>query len=162
MSKQAKVATLVVATAPRATSKAAARQAKYNFIAGGVAGAVAVLLTGLSLTHLSHGIEIVTSAPGWESWLMAIGIDVGFVALEVANMLVGAALRKQIAPYTNKAITGTLAGSAILNAMAFAAPSYATGNYYLMVPAVLLGLAIPALILCTAKVGTTCLLANRT
>src|SRR5262245_745099 len=37
-------------------------------------GAVAVTLTALSLSHLAHGIELVTHADGWESWAMAIGI----------------------------------------------------------------------------------------
>jgi hypothetical protein len=44
--------------------------------------AVASTLTALSLTHLAHGISIVTAAPRWENWAMAIGIDLGFVALE--------------------------------------------------------------------------------
>ena len=41
---------------------------------------VAVVLTALSLSHLAHGIELVTRAPAWEAWSMAIGIDLGFVA----------------------------------------------------------------------------------
>src|SRR5215831_1963357 len=34
-------------------------------------GAVAVTLTALSLSHLAHGIEIVTGCQPWEGWAMA-------------------------------------------------------------------------------------------
>jgi hypothetical protein len=32
-----------------------------------------VTLTALSLSHLAHGVEIVTGSSTWESWAMAIG-----------------------------------------------------------------------------------------
>jgi len=45
-----------------------------------------LVLTALSLPHLAHGIELVTGAPAWESWLMAIGIDLGFLAPEIGQL----------------------------------------------------------------------------
>jgi len=72
-----------------------------------------VTLTALSLSHLSHGIEIVTGAQSWESWAMAVGIDLGFVALELAQIAtVAERVRKQIGKYARPAILGTLVGSA--------------------------------------------------
>src|SRR5262245_26594644 len=76
------------------------RRMRQQAIAGTAIGAVALILTGLSLTHLSHGITIVTGAPAWESWAMAIGIDLGFVALEFANITVGERLRRTIHRWT--------------------------------------------------------------
>src|SRR5258707_694749 len=114
-------------------------------------GTVAVTLTALSLSHLSHGIEIVTGAQSWESWAMAVGIDLGFVALELAQIAtVADRVRKQIGKYARPAILGTLVGSAGMNAFAFAAQ---TVNPYMMAAAVTLGIAIPALIYPLTGVG---------
>jgi hypothetical protein len=76
-------------------------------------GAVAVTLTTLSLSHLAHGITIVTGAEGWQSWAMAVGIGLGFVALELAQVAtVAEKVREQVARFARPAIVGTLAGSA--------------------------------------------------
>jgi hypothetical protein len=114
-------------------------------------GAVAVTLTTLSLSHLAHGITIVTGAEGWQSWAMAIGIDLGFVALELAQVAtVAEKVRKQVARFARPAIVGTLTGSAGMNAFAFAAQ---TANHWMMAAAVTLGIAIPALIYSLTRVG---------
>jgi hypothetical protein len=74
-------------------------------------GLVAVTLTALSLSHLAYGIIIVTD--GWEAWAMEIGIDLGFVALELSQLAAtGDRVRKQISRFTKPAIIGTLTGSA--------------------------------------------------
>jgi hypothetical protein len=57
-------------------------------------GAVAVTLTALSLSHLAHGIGIVTHAEIWEAWAMAIGIDLGFVALELSQLAINDKVRR--------------------------------------------------------------------
>jgi hypothetical protein len=114
-------------------------------------GAVAITLTTLSLSHLAHGITIVTGAEGWQSWAMAIGIDLGFVALELAQVAtVAEKVRKQVARFARPAIVGTLTGSAGMNAFAFAAQ---TANHWMMAAAVTLGIAIPALIYSLTRVG---------
>jgi hypothetical protein len=46
--------------------------------------AVALALLGLSLSHLAAGVALVTGAGPSDGWAMAIGIDAGFVALELA------------------------------------------------------------------------------
>jgi hypothetical protein len=54
-----------------------------NFAAAAVL-AVTLVLLGLSLSHLAAGIALVTGAGPFKGWLMAIGIDLGFIALELA------------------------------------------------------------------------------
>ena len=113
-------------------------------------GAVAITLTALGLSHLAHGIEIVTGCQSWEGWAMAIGIDLGFVALELSQLAVSDKLRRQVSRFARPAILGTLAGSAAMNAFAFAAQ---TTTAYMMAAAVALGIAIPSLIYSLTRVG---------
>jgi hypothetical protein len=127
-----------------------AKAMRRQKLASTAVGIVAVTLTGLSLCHLAQGIEIVTSAATWESWAMAVGIDLGFVSLEAATLMAATdKLRKHISQYTKPAIIGTLVGSALMNAFAFA--SQTTG--WKLAPAILLGLAIPALIYAMTRIG---------
>ena len=136
-------------------SKAMARKHKRQVLAGVGVAAVAGSLVALSLTHLAHGIEIVTASPSWEAWSMAVGIDLGFVGLEMAQLTAATdTVRKAIGGYVRPAIIGTLSGSAALNAFAFG--SQAPG--WMLYPAVLLGLAIPALIYALTKIGALLLM----
>jgi hypothetical protein len=53
---------------------------------------------------------------------MAVGIDLGFVALEASQLAaMGEKVRRQIARWARPAIIGTVIGSAGMNAFAFAA-----------------------------------------
>jgi hypothetical protein len=111
---------------------------------------VAVVLTALSLSHLAHGIELVTRAPTWEAWSMAIGIDLGFVALEIAQLCAATErVRAEISRWTKPAILGTIVASAAMNALALGAQS----EGWLLYPAIGLGLAIPALVYCLSRVA---------
>jgi hypothetical protein len=113
-------------------------------------GLVAVTLTALSLSHLAHGVEIVTGSTAWESWAMATGIDCGFIALELSQLAIGERVRKQVRRFARPAILLTLAGSAAMNAFAFAAQ---TTTLWMMGAAITLGIAIPALIYALTRVG---------
>jgi hypothetical protein len=114
-------------------------------------GGVAVTLTALSLSHLAHGITIVTGAETWEAWAMAVGIDLGFIALELSQIAtVSDRLRKNVSRFARPAILGTLAGSAAMNAFAFAAQA---ANPWMLAAAITLGVAIPALICALTRVG---------
>jgi hypothetical protein len=106
---------------------------------------------GLSLHHLADGIMLVTKAPAWEAWSEGTGIDLGFVSMELATIAATTdKLRKQISRYTRPAIAGTLAGSAVMNAFAFAMPA---DGYGMMAAGTLLGAAIPALVYCLTRIG---------
>src|ERR1700757_2906765 len=65
---------------PKIKSAKAAKNNYSNFAATAVL-AVAGILLALSLSHLAAGIALVTGAGPFDGWLMAIGIDLGFIAL---------------------------------------------------------------------------------
>ena len=114
-------------------------------------GAVAVTLTALSLSHLAGGVELLTQSGPTNSWAMAIGIDLGFIALELGQLSVSTeALRRQVARFAKPAVLGTLIVSAIMNAYAFAAPATCIP---FEVAAALLGISIPALIYVLTRVS---------
>jgi hypothetical protein len=149
----AAIAKLPIAERTARAARKSRRQHKADrrqvFAAAGI-GVVASTLTALSLTHLAHGISIVTAAPAWESWAMAIGIDLGFVALEGAQLAsTSQRLQREVTKYTKPAIIGTLSGSAIMNAFAFSAQT----SGWMTGAAVVLGLAIPALIYALTRIG---------
>ncbi len=121
----ASIAKLPLAEKTARAARKSRRQHKADrrqmFAAAGI-GVVVSTLTALSLTHLAHGISIVTSAPAWESWAMAIGIDLGFVALEGAQLTsTSEKLRREVIKYTKPAIIGTLTGSAVIESTFVAA-----------------------------------------
>ncbi|WP_029002739.1 hypothetical protein [Azorhizobium doebereinerae] len=119
-------------------------------VAAAGAAAVAVVLTGLSLSHLSHGIHLVTQAPPAESWAMATGVDLGFIASELAMLCASTeAVRRSVARFAQPAIAGTLGMSAALNALAFALPM----DGWQLYAAAALGVAIPALVYALARVA---------
>jgi hypothetical protein len=137
-----------VSTKPRPNfwSRAKRRQMR----AAAAVGTVAMVLTALSLHHLASGIELVTRAPWAEAWAMAIGIDLGFIGLEAAQLCAATqAAAKAIGRWSKPAIVGTLVASAVMNALAFAAQA----DGLLVYPAAALGVAIPGLIYCLSRVA---------
>lgn len=132
------------------TNRAFAKKMKRQALSGVGIGAVAVCLTGLSLSHLAHGIELVTQSDATEAWSMAVGIDVGFIAMELAQLNAATEkLAKAIGRFTKPAIVGTLVFSAAMNAFAFAAQA----KGLMIAPAVVLGVAIPGLIYALTRIG---------
>ena len=65
---------------------AKAEKNNYSNFAATAVLAVAGILLALSLSHLAAGIALVTGAGPFDGWLMAIGIDLGFIALELAAL----------------------------------------------------------------------------
>jgi hypothetical protein len=130
---------------------AKAEKNNYSNFAATAVLAVAGILLALSLSHLAAGIALVTGAGPFDGWLMAIGIDLGFIALELAVLAAPADKRGAVARYAAPAIIATLAISAAMNGFAFEA--HADG--LLIYPAAALGLAIPALIYALTKVAAT-------
>lgn len=118
---------VVKATAPR-------KLAAYGIIT------VDTGLLGLSLSHLAHGTQLVTQCGTTDAWLMALGIDAGFVALEVAGL---AAPDLSKSYWLKAPVAWCLGISAIMNAVAFT--EHANG-LPMQVGAIMLGVTIPALI----------------
>jgi hypothetical protein len=160
MALQNNVVALPRAPQPTKKTRAVARHVRAmrrQTTVATAAGFVAATLTALSLSHLAHGIALMTGCPGWESWAMAVGIDLGFITLELLMVTaVTEAVRRRVGKHARPAILGTLAGSAGMNALAFA--SQAAG--YMVYPAAALGLVIPALIYLTTRAATTAYLSR--
>jgi hypothetical protein len=89
-------------------------------------GAVILVLIGLSLSHLAHGVSIVTGCADWEAYAMAVGLDLFIVGLEVAMVVTaGTKAHKPVTHFANRALIAAFTWSAGLNAFAFSAASAA-------------------------------------
>jgi hypothetical protein len=70
--------------------------------------------------HLATGYAAVTHCAEWEAVVSACGIDLGFLLLEIAQLVtVRDSTLRIVARWANPAIAVTLAGSAALNSFAF-------------------------------------------
>lgn len=137
--------------APVTRSRAWLRKmARQRFAAYGI-GAVAVVLMGLSLSHLASGVHALTRGDEWHAWAMAIGIDAGFIGLELGQLCVSTeTMRRTVAKWAEPTIVGTLIVSAIMNAYAFAST---TNDYVVACAACALGISIPALVYVLTRVS---------
>lgn len=137
--------------APVARSKAWLRKmARQRGAAYGI-GSVAIVLMGLSLSHLASGVHALTHGDDWHAWAMAVGIDAGFIGLELGQLCVSTeTVRRNVAKWAEPTIIGTLFVSAIMNAYAFASQS---GDFIVMCAAVALGISIPTLIYVLTRVS---------
>ena len=64
-------------------------------------------LLGLSLSRLANGVAIMMGSGERGGWLMAAGINLSFVALELAMLVAPADKRLAVARYAYPAIFGT-------------------------------------------------------
>jgi hypothetical protein len=136
--------------APRAKSRKAVKAERRQAVTALLVGGVAVALTALSLHDLAEGVRIVTHSATWQSYAMASGIDLGFVSTELAMLTASDKERKAIAKFANPAIIGTLCGSAVMNAFAFAKDA---DSMLMAGAAIATGVAIPALIYAFTRIG---------
>jgi hypothetical protein len=134
---------------PHATTKRAAKALRRQTAMALTMAGVAVAATGLSLMHLAHGVQAVTQSTPWESWAMAISIDIGFIGAELSQVVIGDKLRKAISRYLQFMILGTLIMSAGMNIAAFAGHA----NGWMIYPGVVFGLAIPGLIYLATRIA---------
>lgn len=138
--------------AARQSARDRARR-KRQLYSAGAAWSVALVLVGLSLSHLAYGVHLITGANTAESWSMAVGVDLGLIAAEVAILCApNAKASREVARWAGGLIVGTSLLSAILNAVAFvsAAPS---DSPYVQAAAAVLGACIPAAIFALTKLG---------
>lgn len=113
-------------------------------------GVVATIITALSLSHIAHGITIVTGATTWEAWSFAIAIDVAMIVAEVSMLFSSTpVLRKEVAKYASPFVILALAASAILNAFAFSAHLI---TWIERAPAICFGIAIPMMIYALTRI----------
>jgi hypothetical protein len=138
--------------APRAKSRRAVKTERRQAVTAFLVGGVAVALTALSLHDLAEGVQLVTHSATWQSYAMASGIDLGFISTELAMLTASDKERRSLAKFANPAIIGTLTGSAIMNAFAFAKDAE---GLVMTAAAVALGVAIPALIYAFTRIGAS-------
>lgn len=151
--KPAKKSNKKVATPTVPTGARMRRKLEQQRTASYCVGGVALVLTALSLSHLAHGIVLVTGAEAWEAWAMSIGVDLSFVILELSLLFTATDVdREKVKGYVNAAIIGTLGFSAAFNAFAFSAQAQGP---WLATIAACLGIAIPALIYALTRVCAT-------
>jgi hypothetical protein len=125
---------------------------RWQTAAAAGTGAAALSLMALSLAHLAEGIEIIFHAPAMESRQLAFGIDFSYIAAEFAKVVSPDAVRKKLRWWFSGLIGGTMAGSALLNALA--AAWYAEGLVWVAAAAVLSG-AVPGIIYALTHITTT-------
>jgi hypothetical protein len=122
-------------------------------------GTVILVLIALSLSHLAHGVSIVTGCAPWEAYAMAIGLDLLIVGLEVAMVVTaGTKAYKPVARFANPALIAAFTWSAGLNAFAFSATS---AVLWMTVTAASLGASIPALIYAGTRAWAALAIASR-
>jgi len=127
----------------RAIAKASAKEIQAQMWSAGALGGIAAVITGLSLSHLAHGITIVSGTDGWQSWAMAVGIDLGMIVTEIATLTAGERVRRETRWYAMAMIAGTLTLSAAMNAFGFASQA---SMLPFQIAGVVFGLAVPAAI----------------
>jgi hypothetical protein len=159
MTTQTNIVALPAQKAPRKHRRqrpTIVRLAKAYGPAAGLGSVIAVLL-GLSLTHLAHGIQIVTGCAPIEGTAMAIGLDLLIVALEVAMVATTGRTNRKVSKFANPALIAAFVWSAGLNAFAFA--SGAQG--WMVYVAAVLGASIPALIYLGTRAWSAIAISNR-
>ena len=82
-------------------------------------GAVVTIMLGVSLEHLASGIREITHSTAWSAWALAIAIDVGMVASEVALIVLATFPNIRVAGYAHRYVVSTIAISIALNVWAF-------------------------------------------
>lgn len=142
------VVSMKTAAAPAARPRkktAEQKRSQFKTAASAAVGGVAVALTALSLTHLAHGVELMTGASPWQCWLTAAGVDLGFVALEAISLAVASDKRasQQVDRWARPFIIVLVLLSAVLNALAFSSGS---PTVVMACGATVLGAVIPGMI----------------
>ena len=126
------------------------RMTRQRYAAYGV-GCIALVLTGLSLSHLASGVQLLTQSGAPAAWAMAVGFDLSFVGLELSQLCAATAQgRREVTRFAGPAVKATMAVSAMMNAYAFASSSPDIPS---AAAAVALGVSIPALIYVLTRVS---------
>lgn len=128
---------------PRKASARKARGLQLRHKAALLAGGTAGSLLALSVAHCTEAISLLTGSHWCLSGLLAIGIDAGMVASELADLVAhGTSTEPEVRRWANAYIVVAIALSVVLNAYAFTLHAPAGMQW----AAVLLGCVIPGLI----------------
>jgi hypothetical protein len=110
---------------------------------------VTSVLLGLSLVHLSTGIQVVTRCHFWEAACLALAVDAAMVCCEAAILVSGPKALCAIKRWASGTILCTVLASAGLNSLAFA--QGAEGAW--LFAAIAAGCAVPGLVYALTRVS---------
>jgi hypothetical protein len=117
--------------------------------------AVAAAMTTVSLSHIAGGVDHIThhAVPEWQAWGVAIGLDVNYVAMEMAGVVAAMQhVRDRLHRLTRFGIPAVMGFSMALNALEFAAGAT---NGWELAAGVAMGVILPALVFLTFRVAAT-------
>jgi hypothetical protein len=115
--------------APRKTRKTRKVKARMLTPKNALIGTTLALLA-LSLTHLAAGIEYLCRCDHWQSWAMAIGIDLVFVSVEWLVLSADDDTKARIRGDAAVMTIITITASSALNALAFYVTASSELQYY--------------------------------
>ncbi len=116
-------------------------------------GVVAAAMTTVSLSHIAGGVEHIThgAVPEWQAWGAAIGLDVNYIAMEMAGVVAAMQhVRDRLHRLTRFGIPAVMGFSMCLNALEFAAGAT---NAWELAAGVAMGVILPALVFLTFRVA---------
>lgn len=139
--------------APKKVSAKLLRRISWQHRAGMLLAAVATCMTAVSLAHIAAGVEHLThgAVPHWQSWCVAIGLDVNYIGMELAGVVAALQHTKdKLHQFTKYGIPAIMLFSMCMNAIEFA--SGAT-NMVETAAGVAMGVVLPALVWLTYRVA---------
>jgi hypothetical protein len=141
------------ASRARRVSARMIRRVRLQHYSAVLLGTVAAAMTTVSLSHIAGGVAAIThgAVPGWQAWGVAVGLDVNYVAMEMAGVVVAMQhVRDRLHHLTRVGIPAVMGFSMCLNAMEFAAGAT---NAYELAAGVAMGVILPALVFLTFRVA---------
>jgi hypothetical protein len=154
------VITLPKTGKPRKAAKAKApmssrmvRRLKLQHGTALLLGVVAAAMTTVSLSHIAGGVTHITHAavPEWQAWGVAIGLDVNYVAMEMAGVVAAMQhVKDRLHRLTRWGIPAVMGFSMSLNALEFAAGAT---NAYELAAGVAMGVILPGLVFLAFRVA---------
>jgi hypothetical protein len=126
---------------------------RLQHISAVLLGTVASAMTIVSLSHIAGGVGHIThnAVPEWQCWGLAIGLDVNYVAMEMAGVVAAVQhVRDRLHRLTRWGIPAVMGFSMSLNALEFTAGAT---NAYELAAGVAMGVILPALVFLTFRVA---------
>lgn len=157
--RKAKRAAVKTSVAKPKTARQVRRDRKA--IGAGIAyAAIAAAGMALSLSHQAHGVASSTTASGWETWAMAVEIDLGLIASKLTPYICRTdAERDAVDVYAKPLSIAALLLCAWFNACGFS--GYAPTGFARGAACVILGCAVPAIIYALSQMASLLLLGRK-
>jgi hypothetical protein len=129
------------------------RRARFQRYSAGLLAGIASAMTTVSLAHVAGGIESTTHSaiPHWQAVGGAVGLDINYVAMEMAGLVAAtAAVKDKLCKLTRVGIPAVMGFSMALNALEFSAGAT---NTYELAASVAMGVILPTLVFLTFRVA---------